>query len=469
MRIRDYVTGRVLAWAAIAILGALFGASRAHAQVGFVCDPTSASLNDNCIDEGRAFLAATSAGASFKAEPGRYQDPSTYKVCITVNRTGVYHTTYANIIPASIACNTDATAGGQIARQWPAESTCATRPNRLSGWQEKGTKACDSGCERTPLEEPLLLKESLTIERPPLSNAIMQNTQWGSTGATCGGEKPPPGPPKDNFCQDLPMGHKFCRNNKGQNCVVSGTSGRTYCPGKENPAVGPDRTDGATANDSGTPGKKPENRPGEDWQNQGTTTVSSTSGGNTTISNVTNVSNGGSANTNPGQGTPGDGSGNPGTPAPGSGGGSGEGEGDEDEGTATDPGDCALPPSCIGKSTIQCAVFIQIYKQRCEGQDKATLEGNAASAAASANNSQLDAADQAFDYYNEVFAADGEDDGEEGLDFSGFGFGQTCPEPPEFFGDSIDISALCAICHMIGLLVVAVGVWQALQIIAGDT
>ena len=53
------------------------------------------------------------------------------------------------------------------------------------------------------------------------------------------------------------------------------------------------------------------------------------------------------------------------------------------------------------------------------------------------------------------------------LDKSGFGWGRSCPAPPEFFGTTLDLEDFCGIMQMIGALVLAIGALHSIAILRG--
>lgn len=192
-RIGEYVTGRVLAWIIIVILGAAFGVSRAEAQT---CSHSHLVTTDACANEGLATQAVYAAAEAYlQTQP----NPSLYKVC-----TGQLGTTQktSKVISTTVACT--ATGLKNYGRTYPAGSTCAARPpssgscNSSLGGQ--CTTSCFDGCTETfSHTNPA---DDWNVETGPETGYWKQGT-WTPSGATCLENDERPDPP-----EECPAGEK---------------------------------------------------------------------------------------------------------------------------------------------------------------------------------------------------------------------------------------------------------------------
>lgn len=257
---------------------------------------------------------------------------------------------------------------------------------------------------------------------------------------------------KDKAQECLPNG-QVCIKPDGKHCYAAST-GKQICwtPGE----TGEKAADNvAQKRDAGNQPIPPNlNLPnGDTLQQQGTpttTTTTRTNGTTTTVITTTTTNYVTTNGTNAGENDSGE-------PADGSGGsGEGEGEGNGSSGG----GDCSTPPVNTGDPLLS-QIANQTWHTRCEA---ATRDSELRTEAAG-----LDTADGAAGHEGDVNSLWNEDSGGDYIaDESGFGFGNTCPAPPEIAGKTLDWAGLCELMGMVGMLVIAAAHMHALYIIAGD-
>lgn len=361
---------------------------------------------------------------------------------------------------------------------------CSSRASTPTGWVGQGiSNACDNGCAFASVQ-PI---ETKKVDVAGGALDIKIKGSWVPTGSTCDAGDPKP-VIKDDFCTDAAGGYQICPG-KGGNCVISGRTGRKYCPGSPDAgmvATSPDRTEGVTQSpNSPAPGTPPSAivpRPGETIQPVVTATTTTTKnnpgGGSTTNVTNTTINNIEGGNTNPGDGVDGDGSGDNGE---GEGDGEGEGEGDGDGPTLSGGMSCDVPPACSINDDAACKTAMIMWQFQCGNSQEAGSEAAAASASVAALELQWDedsqtygaGALQAYDDARSALASDVIDvDGTDMMDLldgTGFLGAGTCPVLPQMTVAGVDITAnlgpICDLFAGLGLLVEALAYFAALRII----
>lgn len=257
---------------------------------------------------------------------------------------------------------------------WPIAKSCASRASTYAGFHQPGIVGCRNGCQYTSDPAP---GEKNTVADGNSTAIQFNRGNWKTNGQTCADNDLPP--PKDDFCAVLTGGHKVCRNTKGQNCVISGNTGRKYCPAGDGAINGtnPNRTENVSQSaPAGPPGGvigAPQGRPGENFTPQASfnTTTNNTTNNTTNVTNTQISGNTGTPNTAPGAGAPNDGSTNTGTApgGPGNGGPGEEGEGEQgedDKATATGGG-CGAGWAATGDA-ILAAILKEQHESKCQGE-----------------------------------------------------------------------------------------------------
>lgn len=211
--------------------------------------------------------------------------------------------------------------------------SCSARESYYQGLDNNLniTRVCNAGCEMKL--EPV---EKYTVSSPFTDPTEGSRGTMKPSGNTCTSPRiPPRKPPPGQFCHETLGGHTVCVRDDGKTCVISGTTGRTYCAPNGSPmnATNPDRTENASIGPPSPPGSPtpptpPTPREGENWKPSASATVTNNTSNNS--NSITINGNAGTPNNNAGQGNPNDGSGNPGTP----GGGNGQNGNGEESGSA---------------------------------------------------------------------------------------------------------------------------------------
>lgn len=470
-RIVWILTG-VVVYAALSWLGV------AQAQTGWpgVCTTARIQHDDGCRDEGLAFQAALAA-----AEADAATRSDSYMACPkmrgTISGTGTSAGGVRVPVTTVAICK-----NGSGSNTWYADryyiASCSEREPLYQGWMNLAEDAvvCRSGCAYRPEDEPA---ETEHLDFARTNEITMVRGKIVPTGAPCTDEKDP-GPPKDDYCQFIEGGHKICREGD-RNCVISGKTGRKYCPaGPGQPLNGtdPNRTENVQQSDPApAPGNPPpinEPRPGEDFQPEQEGTITNSPGGGGGGGDVTNVTinnNVGTPNTNPNTGNPNDGSGNPGEP----GGEEGEGEDDDgDEGEVSGGGDCASPPACSG-NPLGCWAIEHNWRIACESSadglagidamDQAVLDATIDDAAVWGSRLGTDGEGD-LDNFRVVKQLDASE-----LDSTGFLGGGSCPQVSVGNIAGVDLglnlSTFCDMLVNLSGLVMSLSYFLAFRIIAG--
>lgn len=439
----------------------------APAYAGHACDGT---VGTPVCDEGQAYaacLATPTNNPNFPSTKWEWAGPVSCEISGAGN---FYHGERPYIDKRYEPHSTKYMANGSFYFR----GLCADRETVYAGYHDQVEgNHCYGGCEYTkgpPIEGPWRVDQHL-------GNSIQfERGQWSATGEVCGVSNPPP-PPKDDYCALLDGGYKVCRDSRGRNCVVSGKTGRKYCPSSPDQsmnATNPDRTENVTQSGEaaapGTPPQPPSPRPGENFKPSTSTSITNIT--NNTTTNTTFNNQTGTPNTNPGSGNPGDGSDNPGT-----GEGEGEGDGDGDEGTASGGGGCGTPPTTTG-DVLTGFLINQVWLTRCADYDPEIL------AALNAAQVLSDAADalgeESAEDLVDIFDDDQDpiadarltrDLSDIELDDSGFLGGGACPSlPPLSLGSvtvPLDITPLCDVLSNISGIIMALSYVIAFRIIAG--
>ena len=422
-----------------------------------------------CEDEG---MAISEAAAAIER---KLTNPATKKICYGAPfaQTGTQMAIEHKIVGISSACT--AVPSERAQRSWKTINSCAARDTVYAGYHDEAAgDYCYRGCKYSkgePIEGPW------RVDRPLGNSITFERGQWEPSGATCtAGETPPP--PKDDYCAILDGGHKICRDKNGRPCVISGKTGRKYCPsGPEQPinATPPDRTENVTQSPEapapGLPTTPPTPRPGENFA-PGTTVTTTNTTNNTTV-NTTISNNTGTPNTNPNQGNPGDGSGNPGVPNGGEGEGEGE-DGDGEEGEVSGGGDCSSPPACSG-NPLGCWAIEHNWRIACESNnegigwlgemDQAVLDSTIDEAADWGSRLGSDGQGD-LDNFRVVKQLDAAE-----LDASGFLGGASCPQISVGNVAGVDLglnlSTFCDMLVNLSGLVMSLSYFLAFRIIAG--
>lgn len=466
--------GYALAALVIGGIVAMCTVPKAHAQTSTVCSSSSSVATDNCDDQGTARRAADAAIAQYHVN----NPNSALKLCIRENLTG---SNYSYQTGRASNCGSGFTT--QFTRYWPAAKMCSARPDSWAGFTRSDEKYCDAGCEVQLEGTPL---ESFKIDSPRSNSILAGRGKFSATGNACSvsdgtaNKLPPREPPKDDFCGVLEGGYKVCLNSKGQQCITSPKTGRTYCGPQTGPmnATDPNRTENVVTSPQapapGVPPTSPTPRQGEDWRPGQTATVTNQTTNNVTNTTVNNQA--GTPNNTPGSGTPGDGSDNQGSD------GEGEGDDDDDEGTVSGGGECSAPPQCSGPEEYQCHIVNQLWLERCQGLDG--LNPDIDAAVGKVNDLEAEWSNWTGGYSGDAWSkyvegqsatADsivGAEDLPFGdLDTSGFLGGDACPQLPSLTlqGTTIglDLSELCSMLSSLGLLVEALAYFLAIRILTG--
>jgi len=244
-----------------------------------------------------------------------------------------------------------------------ASQSCSARPDGDTG-MINGTLysggVCDKGCKVNP---NLDRDSDFTLKEQGNSNAIsIRSGTWKASGDVCSMDRDPKPEKKDEFCHTTSSGHKVCKS-KDKTCVSTASGFRTCASDTGNTKghieTNKGRTEAASISAPDTPPSPPANRPGEDWQQAGSST-NITNNTKNTGNTTNNYYNNGKPNGN--DTVPGDGSG------PGAGGSNGngdKGEGGEGQGnSATGGGDCKTPPVVTGDAALGM-VATQAWATRC--------------------------------------------------------------------------------------------------------
>jgi hypothetical protein len=336
----------------------------------------------------------------------------------------------------------------------------------------------------------------------------MYTASFQYSGSVCTLPQDEPETPKEEAekkdtekCQDIGSGYKSCLRSDGKQCITM-KNGQASCwaPGETGL-----KTDGNAAQkrDAGTTATPPNAQlPSgdtlvQDGPTKTSTTTKTDANGNTIVINTTVTNYGTQHNTN--AGTTNQGTTNTGASTNGGGGyvgGAPDGEGEEDGTSASGGGDCKNPPIVSGDAALNM-VANQAWHTRCavDAGNAAKVTGDVGNCAqpytvegTHANAEQLRAlrAQICGETFTDLETADktdgtegfdiasvfGEEGGEPGtgvadLDASGFGFGNACPAPPEFFHTVLDTTDFCTLLSSIGLLVAAIGMLHATYIVRG--
>lgn len=297
--------------------------------------------------------------------------------------------------------------------------------------------------------------------------------------------------PPEQKCKPSGSGQTFCVKPNGEQCY-SASTGRQIC---WDPTQAGEKTDRDTMQKR-VPG--PNEMPptnlqlpsGDTLQKSGesvtkTTSITNNNSTTTITTTVTNYKTVNGTDAGPAQqGEPSDGT----TDEPGDG-----------EGTSASGGeDCESPPIVTGDQALNM-VANQAWATRCavEAGNAVKVTGDVSNCATpytvegtNANAEKLramraeicgeaisdaDSLDQtdgldginAADVIKEYVPGTGEGVGD--LDGAGFGWGTACPDPPEFFGTTLDLVDFCNVMTAIGMLVAAMGALHAFYIIRGNS
>lgn len=297
--------------------------------------------------------------------------------------------------------------------------------------------------------------------------------------------------PPEQKCKPAGSGQTFCVKPNGEQCY-SASTGRQICwdPTQAGEKTDRDVMQKRAPGPNEVPPTNLQLPSGDTLQKSGdsitkTTTITNNNSTTTITTTTTNYKtvNGTDAGATQ-QGEPSDGSG----PEPG-----------EGDGTSASGGeDCDSPPIVTGDQALNM-VANQAWATRCAVEagnavkvtgdvgncaTPYTVEGNDANAEklramraqicgeAIADADSLDQTDgldgiNAADVIKEYVPGTGEGVGD--LDGAGFGWGTACPDPPEFFGTTLDLVDFCNVMTAIGMLVAAMGALHAFYIIRGNS
>lgn len=355
MKLRDYVTGRVVAWALIALLGAWFGIGRAQAQScgspGYVEAANAAGVQAiyATLDEASA-ACGSFAPLSYSLSNGYYTEFG-FSGCI---QSGTQYLK-ANLVPT-----------GKRFRYTTCEESAepSTTPVGPSGWRHMSECAVGEWREdlgrcfdpqeclsKPPLGETYVGQMASTVcddgcSYEPGGDNISFNfggawttvaTGWKPSGEAClTGEAPPPQPMDGQKCEAAPNGQTACIKPDGEWCA-SASTGRQICwqPGETGEKTDGSQLQKTNAGNEPIPPASPQTDGGDTLEPEGSPMNTTINKNGQTINTTTqnygtqNGTNAGTSN----QGQPGDGSGDGEGDGEGEGGGAGPGVGDLYEGT----------------------------------------------------------------------------------------------------------------------------------------
>lgn len=424
-RVRDYVTGRVVAWAIIALLGAWFGIGRADAQETSCFTDQESAL---CPSKGDAHEQASRVAEIRRAA---LTDPHLYEA-VFYQETVDYTATLSQVLYMVRRISNGGNIVG-ISRNYPrgvfcvdpevwneAEKACEPPPpdeedclarNQQPGFINVGdtvrgfTGKCINGCQFE------------VVGPHTITGGITSGTfEWTGTCSLPPGEPPTEpdteqeaGEPNDQECIAAGDGQTMCQKPNGDQCYTAGT-GRQIC---WNPGETGEKTDGddKQRRDPGeTPQPPTPPDSGDTLEQTGqpitTTTTSNDGSGNVTTITTTTTNYTTQSGTNAGDNDSGEN-------ADGTGG--GEGEGDEDGDSATG-GECGAGWTCAG-DPIACAQLREANMLRCRTEtDREELLADHQANGDGPTYTKEDAW---------LPATEGS-----ALDTSGFGWGSSCPALP---------------------------------------
>lgn len=345
---------------------------------------------------------------------------------------------------------------------------------------------CAAGCEYK-------MESGFQVPNHPLGH--VQTGTFRYTGAACAAGDPEGQTPPEKVKErcgagsNAFAGRNSCIKDNGEECITAST-GKAICwkPGETG-----EKSDGPEQHRrTAGPSEPPSNVQlpnGDNLNRQGTptTTTTNVTTGGTTINNITTTTT--IYTTEHGTNAPG-----PNNPPSNPGGGGDDGE--EQQGSSTGGGNCESPPITTN-DPVGGMIATQAWATRC-----AVEAGNAAKVTGDIGNcsqaftvegthanavklramraqicgeaiSGLDDADRSDGTENFSIASVFNEEGEGGtglgdLDYGGFGFGNSCPPPPEFFSTVLDLADFCNVMSVIGLMVAAFGSLHAFYIIRGN-
>lgn len=456
---------RKLAFLFVALVLGWLGIGSASAQETFP-DCTRTVSGAQCPDQTSAYAAARAVTVARAKNAGH--DTSNGLVCLKSQ--AVTSVTFGWVHPSYASCAAGAGYGlYNTYRSWPVGAVCPAgttwsaltetcfnsqrcfdmAPSSSGSISATANSACVDGCAFGPPPG-----EGATTLSFNGSAFVSLTKGWVATGGECASGSPPVS--EQQQCLPLGSGQTACVKPDGQHCHTAST-GRQICwkPGETG-----EKTDGPIKQVT-NPG--PTTIPpstilpnGETLSPVGPTTTTTVSKPNGNGGNVNVVTTTNNYNTDNGTNADGgDGTGDDGEKGDGTG---GEGEGEGDKGTVTGGGaGCEAPPAMTGGDPFVSELVREAYLQRCAQDQRAKdlIEGVTG----------LDGLFGTEDFLvDDLFV---EDPATDGLDEAGFGFGRSCPPPPQFFGTVLDLEGLCSIMQMIGALVFAVGALHAVFILKG--
>jgi len=470
-----------------------------------------------------ASAAAVNVPPDLCSSTNRCPQASAYSTCLTFAAQGVAAliasgqngsgNVYANATPACIAGSSSsyqAIANGapngsfwnlssQMSRYlfyYSATDTCASKPN-YGASQSKSTSGgggsmCYQGCAYQPVGN----SASVQLGSGPVYTSA---TSWKPTGNACalGDGSGEPVTQAQDCVQQGSLTQ--CIKSDGRQCVTS-SSGKQFCWKQTEQGLKYSQNEAAAAVQGSTSIEAPSTKPanGGQWTSGPSGTVTTTSGGTTTVTNIlTWVSN---------FGADGDGKAE----------GEGEGEEDGDAPTAATGAGCDQSSfQCSDMSSVECNQLIQTWYLRCKGVElnggancdaPPTCTGNAADCYVGkmlwnyrCEGSQDAAAGAPTQGFDEAVAGEGSGSDEpdvsmigngdtadlsatmwrekdmnselDKLDASGFlGGSDACPQPPAFTvagsSFSLDMGPICSILRNVGVMVLALAYWLAIRILA---
>lgn len=458
---------RRIAFVVVAACLAWVGIGKAHAQVAECVNPGDrCSTSTVAMQKCEAYRAATSAN-----------DPNITACQIAMTGSpGFPAYGYSGLAWAGFANNPESVAfhfkwhvyeepSQCVAPEWPDPTDpakclsfekCLERNASSEGPRLAATQsACLGGC--TYAFKGIRIGTTVNSTGKTMFNGTM-----GYTGGQCGATPPPatqpmqePPPPNQvQECVPAGDGQSMCVKPSGEQCHTT-SNGKQICWGGGETGAKGDGDVLQSRNAGPTKIDPPLTLPSGDTIVQTTppvttTTLTKDANGNTTRSITTTTTNFITTNgtTTPNQaGQPGNGTGTPGA-----------GEGEGDKGSAGGGGTCAAAPSCSG-DPIMCAQLQQQWLARCD-LEKARNDIGTQSDAASKLMGTEDTV------VGDVVGVEGEDLAGT-LDVSGFGFGSSCPAPPEIFGVTMNLDGFCDVLTLLGLLVAAIGILHAFYIVQG--
>lgn len=458
--------GRSIGWkhAALLLLAVLgfLGMGEVNAQTPKTC----AGFNENCTpDEARKACLLVYNDPAWRGSYVETNPPIDCRI--------PQNPAYSGKVKGTVCTRPDYCAGAfrTVERYWNAtcpagkqwnvgtqkcDVPCNQRPE-LSGLSvhnfQNGPTLCNFGCEYS---QAVPQADTTITDGNNPSNSIRFGVVLGGkpTGNQCtrnDGRDEPPKPDEPPQCltvgQDSHGPIQHCPKPDGGTCIVTG-KGTRFCqpppPGTHGPKVDTGREAAMSQSaDANTPPQPPANRPGENFQQNSSSTVTNHITNNT--SNTSSYTNTGTPNVN-GAPVSGDGSGSNGTGQQegGAGSGAGSGTGGSGEGEGTDMG----PTNELLSGISETLDGIKGWWDGL-GDEAGTFD-----------DGQGEDVDPAESW--------AEEDETPNVDATGYGWGSTCPTPPQINipgGGSLDWSLLCTMAGYFGSLILAAGYVQAAYVI----